>query len=65
MIKKHSNNLEGGNLRMAFQPTAPAYSGDGISIWEATTSEGKPYLKVKVLGGKSINCFKVEKKKED
>ena len=48
---------------MAFKPTHPSYSGDGVAIWDATTKEGKPYFKVKVLGGKSINCFKVEDKK--
>jgi len=26
MEKEYSNNLEGGDLRMAFQPQAPKYS---------------------------------------
>jgi len=50
---------------MAFEPTIPAYSGDGIAIWNATDKNGKAFLKVKVLGGNSINCFKVELKKEE
>ena len=47
---------------MAFEPTAPSYSGDGIAIWNAIDKNEKPYLKVKVLGSKAINCFKVENK---
>ena len=46
---------------MGFEPTKPSYSGDGISIWNATDKNGKEYLKVKVLGGNAINCFRVEK----
>jgi len=49
---------------MAFEKTQPAYSGDGVAIWNATDKNGKSYLKVKVLGGSIINCFIVEKKKE-
>ena len=45
---------------MPFEPTMPDYSGDGIAIWKAIDKNGKPYLKVKVLQGKTINCFKVE-----
>ena len=45
-----------------FTPTAPDYSGDGIAIWKAIDKNGKPFLKVSVLGGKSICCFKVEAK---
>ena len=55
-------------IEMAFEPTQPDYSGDGIAIWNAVVengdNKGKKYLKVKVLGGKSINCFEVEQKKE-
>ncbi len=47
---------------MGFNPTIPAYSGDGIAIWNATDKNGKSYFKVKVLNGTSINCFKVEEK---
>ena len=54
---------------MAFTPTQPTYSGDGVAIWEATVGEGKnkgsTFLKVQVLGGKTINCFKVEAKKDN
>ncbi len=50
---------------MAFEATQPAYSGDGIAIWNATDKNGKPYLKVKVLRGTSINCFQVEKRIEE
>lgn len=54
---------------MAFEPTSPAYSGDGIAIWEAIVengdNKGKKFFKVKVLGGKAINCFKVEERKEE
>jgi hypothetical protein len=49
---------------MGFEPTTPEYSGDGIAIWTAIDKNKKSYLKVKVLGGKCINCFKVEKKEE-
>lgn len=48
---------------MAFKPTIPAYSGSGISIWNAEDKNGKKYLKIKVLRGNVINCFKVEEKK--
>ncbi len=49
---------------MAFTPTQPDYSGDGIAIWKATDKNDKEYLKVRVLGGKTINCFVVKKKEE-
>ena len=49
---------------MAFEPTTPSYSGDGIAVWKALDKNGKEYLKVKVLQGTSINCFQVEEKKE-
>ena len=45
-----------------FTATKPAYRGDGIAIWKNTAKNGKPYLSVKVLGGKSIACFPVEEK---
>ena len=51
---------------MAFEPTQPKYSGDGIAVWEGVVekgeNKGKIYLKVRVLQGKSINCFLVEQK---
>ena len=50
---------------MPFEPTMPDYSGDGIAIWKAVDKNGKPYLKVKVLQGKTINCFKVEPKEKE
>lgn len=50
---------------MVFEPTQPDFSGSGVSIWNATDKNGKPYFKVKVLGGAVINCFKVEPKKQD
>jgi|TARA_Y100000034_G_C6650891_1_gene284873 hypothetical protein len=48
---------------MGFEPSKPSYSGDGIAIWKSKDRNGKEYLKVKVLGGNAINCFKVEDKK--
>lgn len=45
-----------------FTPKAPDYSGDGIAIWKATDKNNKTFLKVAVLNGKAINCFKVEPK---
>jgi hypothetical protein len=48
-----------------FKPRAPDYSGDGIAIWKADDKNGKPFLKVTVLGGKAINCFKVEPKQKE
>ena len=50
---------------MPFTPTKPDYSGDGIAIWKAVDKNGKPYLKVKVLQGKTINCFEVERQEEE
>ena len=47
-----------------FTPKAPDYSGDGVAIWKATDKNGKTFLKVCVLGGKAINCFKVEPKEK-
>jgi len=44
---------------MGFEPTMPSYSGDGIAIWDSTDKNGKAFLKVKVLNGNVINCFKV------
>lgn len=53
---------------MAFEPTMPAYSGSGIAIWESTVengdNKGKKFLKVKVLNGTVINCFRVERKED-
>ncbi len=49
---------------MAFKPTQPDYSGDGIAIWNAVDKHKKPYFKVKVLKGSVINVFKVESRKE-
>jgi len=46
----------------SFTPTQPDYHGDGIAIWKAVDKNGKPFLKVTVLGGKAINCFKNEPK---
>ena len=45
-----------------FKPEPPAYSGNGVAIWKAQDKNGNLYLKVSVLGGKAINCFKVEPK---
>ena len=45
---------------MGFEPRKPDYSGSGVSIWKATDKNGKEYLKVCVLGGKSIPCFSTE-----
>lgn len=45
-----------------FTPRSPDYSGDGLAIWKAVDKNGKTYLKVTVLNGKPINCFKVEPK---
>ena len=49
---------------MAFEPKQPDYVGSGISIWKAIDKNGKPYLKIKVLGGSVINCFKNEPKEK-
>jgi len=45
-----------------FKPRAPDYKGDGIAIWKAIDKNGQTYLKVAVLGGKAVNCFKYEPK---
>lgn len=47
-----------------FTPRIPDYSGDGVQIWKAEDKNEKVYLKVRVLGH-TINCFKIEQKKED
>ena len=47
-----------------FVPKRPDYSGDGVAIWKATDKNGNTFLKVAVLGGKAINCFKVKPKEE-
>ena len=51
---------------MTFEKQQPSFSGSGIAIWKAVDKNGKEYLKVKVLGSPTnINCFAVEKKKEE
>ena len=45
-----------------FVPRIPDYKGDGVAIWKAEDKNGKPYLRVCVLGGKAVNCFKYEPK---
>jgi hypothetical protein len=65
MEKNTHTKLKGGMKNMGFNPQAPDYSGDGLSIWKAIDKNGKEYLKVKVLRGNVINCFKVEEKKEE
>lgn len=45
-----------------FKPRHPDYAGNGIAIWKDTDKNGQLFLKVAVLGGKAINCFKVEDK---
>ena len=64
MINKSNNKLKGGNNKMGFEPQSPAYAGSGVAIWKAKDKHDKEFLKVKVLGGKPINCFQVEEKKE-
>lgn len=51
-----------------FVPKIPDYRGDGIAIWKAEDKNKNTYLKVKVLGGPIVNCFKFvpkEKPKEE
>jgi len=48
-----------------FKPRAPDYAGDGVAIWKAEDKEGRLFLKVSVLKGKPINCFKVEEIKKE
>jgi len=64
-MKYPKHQWKGGETNMGFEPTTPDYSGDGIAIWNAKDKNNKPYLKIKVLGGKCINCFKVEIKKDE
>ena len=58
------NQIKGGET-MGFTPKTPDYVGSGISIWNAIDKNGKPYLKIKVLGGNAINCFKYEPKAKE
>ena len=48
-----------------FTPRAPDYTGDGIAIWKSVDKNSKTFLKVSVLGGKAIACFKNEPKKKE
>ena len=50
-IKRMENN---------FTPRKPDFKGDGISIWKSKDKNGKEYMRVCVLGGKSIACFSTE-----
>ncbi|GAH02967.1 unnamed protein product [marine sediment metagenome] len=65
MKKKSNTQLKGGNNKMGFEPQSPAFAGSGVAIWKAKDKNNKEFLKVKVLGGKPINCFQVEEKKEE
>ena len=47
--------------KTVFKPVAPAYRGNGVSVWPATDKNGKSFLRVKVLGH-SVPCFKVGEK---
>ena len=50
---------------MTFTPEKPKYTGDGIAIWEGRTADkDELFLKVQVLGGKTINCFENKPKEE-
>lgn len=49
-------------MAQEFTPSPPDFKGDGIAIWKAADKNGKLYLKVSVLGGKAVNCFKNEPK---
>lgn len=44
-----------------FKARGPDYKGDGLAVW-VEEFEGKPVLKVSVLGGKAVWCFKNEPK---
>ena len=65
MIKKIHTELQGGKTKMAFKPIKPNYSGDGVAIWNGVDKNGKHFLKVQVLKGKTINCFRVEEIKKE
>jgi len=45
-----------------FKAKVPDYKGSGIDIWKAIDKNGNMYLKVKVLNGTSIACFKYNPK---
>jgi sugar lactone lactonase YvrE len=45
-----------------FKPSPPDYKGSGVAIWIREDKNGKRYLAVSVLGGKSVSCFKNEPK---
>lgn len=58
--------MEGkSKMSKEFKPQPPSYKGDGISIWKATDRNGQTYLRVCVLGGKAVNCFKYEPKEKE
>ena len=54
----YNKSIKEENMAEQFVASAPAYVGNGIAIWKATDKNGNTYLKVKVLEGKAINCFK-------
>ena len=58
--------MKGGQKKMVeegeFIPRKPDFHGDGVAIWKAEDKNGEVFLKVSVLGGKAINCFKIEEK---
>ena len=68
-IIENMKTEKGGWTKMSedFEPKAPDYAGDGISIWKAVDKNGKTYLRIKKPEWKqSIACFKVEiKEKSD
>lgn len=45
-----------------FEKKQPDYKGDGVAIWKNKDKNGNMYLSVKILGGKSVPCFKNEPK---
>ncbi len=53
------------NMTEDFEARAPDYKGDGVAIWKNTDKNKNVYLSVKILGGKSVNCWKYEPKPKE
>jgi len=47
-----------------FKKEAPAYKGNGASVWKRTASNGKEFLAIKVAGMQTICVFPIVLKPE-
>lgn len=45
-----------------FKARAPEYKNDGVGVWSEKDKNGKPYLRIKIVGHETILAFKYEPK---